>query len=109
MSNIQIINELELTEEQFANIEKLAALNYSAKDIAIYLGVDEKFFLQLFNTSDSEIRFRYNRGRLRAAAEKDKAILDNATSGNITAYQESNKASEKRAFENHKDRILNEG
>ena len=109
MSNLQIINPLQLTKEQFSNIEKLAALNYSAKDVAVYLGVDIKLFVSEYYNTESEVRFTYDRGRLRAAAEKDKAILDNATSGNITAYQESNKSAEKRAFENHKNRILNEG
>lgn len=109
MNEIQIINPLNLSADQIEELEMLAAANYAPEDIAIYLSIDEKLFLDQYNTKNSEVRHHYDRGRLVASAQKDTAILKNATSGNITAYQESNKSAEKRAFENHKNRILNEG
>lgn len=105
---LAIINPLKLSQEEFETIENLAATNYAPADIAIYLDVDIKLFLEQFYNTTSKVRHHYNRGRLVSDFEKDNKMLENAKSGNITAYQESNKSAEKRAFENHKNRILNE-
>ena len=80
-------NELseELTEEQI--IEQLAVCNYGPSDIALYLGLDKKKFLQEWNDLDSDIREHYDRGRLRAQALVNQKLLDNAQTGNITAAQ----------------------
>lgn len=110
MSTALVIAEkLQLSEEQYLQIEQLAALNYGPREIAIYLGVNVKVFRNEFNNADTKIHYHYARGVLKATAEVDMKLLDNATSGNITATQEYKKASEKRAFQNHKMRILNEG
>ncbi|WP_271407311.1 hypothetical protein [Tenacibaculum soleae] len=107
-SDIIISNPLKLSDEEFETIENLAACNYSPKQIALYLDLNFNSFETQYLTKTSKVRHHYNKGILTAAFEKDNKMLENAKSGNITAYQESNKAAEKRAFENHKNRILNE-
>ncbi|WP_341221054.1 hypothetical protein [Polaribacter atrinae] len=106
---LSLFNPLKLSQEEFETIENLSATNYAPRDIAIYLELDISLFMVEFNNAASKVNYHYNRGRLVATFEKDNKMLENAKSGNITAYQESNKAAQKRAFENHKNRILNEG
>lgn len=105
---ISIFNPLKLSDEEFETIENLAATNYGPRDIAIYLDIVLKDFLTEFHKPTSKVRHHYNKGILQASFEIDNKLLENAKSGNITAAQESKKASAKRAFENHKNRILNE-
>lgn len=104
-----IIIPLKLSQEEYETIENLAAVNYAPREIAVYLDVDEKEFLLQFYNPKSTVRFHYEKGILAASFEVDNKLLENAKSGNITATQEIKKAQEKRAFENHKNRILNEG
>lgn len=104
-----IFNPLKLSQEEFETIENLAATNYGPRDIALYLELDEPLFMQEFHDLSSTVRLHYNRGTLQASFEIDNKLLENAKTGNITAAQESKKAASKRAFENHKNRILNEG
>jgi len=105
---LSIPNPLKFSDEEFETIENLAACNFTPKNMALYLDVDEILFESEYLNPTSKVRHHFNKGVLSAQFEKDNQILENAKSGNITAYQESNKASEKRAFENHKHRILNE-
>lgn len=105
---LSILNSLNLSPEQFETIENLAATNYGPREIAIYLSVDIKKFLSEFRLPDSKVRFHYNKGVLTASFEIDNTLLEFAKNGDIDAVKESKKASEKRAFQNHKHRILNE-
>ena len=99
---------LSLTEEQYQAIANLAATNYSIKDIATYLGINPSLLRREFENPESLVRFHYDKGILEAQFGIDNKLLENAKTGNITATQESKKATEKRAFDNHKHRILNE-
>ncbi len=101
--------ELKLSQEQYETIEDLAACNYSPKQIAIYLDCDETEFLRQYHKPESLVCFHYNKGILTASFEVDNKLLENAKTGNITAAQEHKKAQDKRLFNNHKMRILNEG
>lgn len=107
-SSITVAGQLVLTEEQYATIETLAATNYSIHNIATLLDINPFVLEREYRNPESKVRHHYNKGVLQAAYEIDEKLLENAKSGNITATQESKKASEKRAFENHKMRILNE-
>lgn len=110
MATVDLIisNPLQLSDEEFATIENLAATNYTIANMALYLGVNAVDLENQYKNKASKVRFHYDKGILSAQFEKDNKMLENAKSGNITAYQESNKAAEKRAFENHKNRILKE-
>ena len=107
-TEVSISNPLKLSDEEFETIENLAATNFTPTAIATYLDVDKTLFLSEYHLPNSKVRFHYKKGVLTADFEIDNKLLENAKSGNITAAQESKKATEKRAFENHKHRILNE-
>lgn len=105
---LQVVT-LKLSQEEYETIENLAACNYAPREIAVYLECDVVEFMRQFNKPDSLVRFHYDKGILTAQFEIDNKLLENAKSGNITATQEHKKAQDKRLFENHKMRILNEG
>ncbi len=108
MDHLTVI-ELKLSQEQYETIENLAACNYAPRQIAIYLEANEGEFMRQFHKPDSLVQFHYNKGILTASFEVDNKLLENAKTGNITAAQEHKKAQDKRLFDNHKMRILNEG
>lgn len=109
MPNLELIPDLVLTEEQYAIIETAAASNFSPSQIAIYLGLNKRLFLEQYHLKDSFIREHYDKGILVSQFEINSQLGANARSGNITAAQVFDKAQSKVLFENHKMRILNEG
>lgn len=97
---------MNLTEEQYNHIEQLASINYSLKKIALYLGVDEKSFTKEYSKQDSLVRYHYDRGILIAEAEIDKANLQRAKDGSLTAVQQWKKDARRQNYENLKLKIL---
>ena len=97
---------MHLTEEQCNHIEQLAAINYSPKQIALYLGNDEKEFLKEFHKDNSKIKLHYDRGSLMAQAEIDQANLKRARDGSLTAIQQWKKDARHQRFENLKLKLL---
>tara|TARA_R110002126_G_scaffold39767_3_gene117641 strand:- start:3663 stop:3995 length:333 start_codon:yes stop_codon:yes gene_type:complete len=105
---LTISNSLALTEEQYKTIETMAGINYGPREIALLLDLDLNALLSDFQNPNSKVYHHYKKGVLAADFEVDKMFLERVEAGNITAGQEYKKASEKRRFENHKKRILNE-
>lgn len=97
---------MELTAEQNSQLEDLAAINYSLQDIAMYLDVQYQEFLLAFNLPDSELKYHYNRGKLMAQAEIDKANLKKAKDGSATSIQQWKKDANLQKLENLKKKIL---
>ena len=97
---------MELTPSQFKDIEQLAAINYSVKNIAMYLDVDAKLFQKEFSLTDSKIRYHYERGKLVTQAEIDKANLKRAKDGNMTSIQQWKKDAGFRNIENLKKQVF---
>jgi len=95
-----------LSPDDYTNIEKLAAVNYSPRQIALFLVVNKKAFLQEYNNLESLVRHHYDKGQLQAKYEIDNAMLENATKGNITAVQIIDKHAEANNIETHKARIF---
>lgn len=86
---------LQLTPAQFKEIEHLAAINYSIKQIAMYLDVEYKEFLKAFQVSTDDPdynaghpKYHYDRGLLLTQAELDKANLKRAKDGNMNCIQQ---------------------
>lgn len=81
----------ELTDEEFAEIEKLAGMGWNLRKIAMYLGCSYTSFRRLYdNCPDIEpgtIRYHYDRGILLVQATVDQQIVDKASEGNLTAIQ----------------------
>jgi len=108
MNDKLAVVELKLSQEEYETIENLAACNYSPTQIAIYLSADKEELIRQCNKPDSLVKHHFDKGVLTAQFEVDNKILETAKSGNITAAQELKKLQDKRQFENHKMRILNE-
>lgn len=97
----------DLTECTFLEtIERLAATNYSFKEMAIYVDMDRKEFVKEATTPDSDIWLAINRGKLKTQFEIDDKLAQNAKSGNITAAQVFEKNRKAKEVENLKARIF---
>lgn len=109
MANIAIISKKGLNPWQLQVIQDMAALNFSPSQIATYLTQNNKMFLEEWNKSESEIRHAYDKGILQSQYQTASSMSANARSGNITAFQIFEKTQDKILFENHKNRVFNEG
>jgi len=94
------------SEEDYTSIEDLSACNYAPEKIALFLEVDKKSFLKLWNDKENEVRKRYERGKLVAEFEIQNQQKELAKKGNITAAQIFLKESEKNEVNNIRNRIL---
>jgi hypothetical protein len=97
---------MEFTPEQFKTFEELSSINYSLQDIATYLDIDYKSVLQEFNMPDSPVKFHYDRGKLIAQAEIDKANLKKAKDGSSASILQWKKDSILRKHEDIKNKVL---
>lgn len=87
---------LHLEEDQLQIIEQMAACNYTAESIAIYLSLDVDTFLVEFANQDSEVYRRYHKGQLQSNFEINNKLREGAIAGNLTQTQQ---------FEKHKKQI----
>lgn len=94
------------TEEQIETIEKVAGLNYTVKQIAMYLDVPLLELQHEFDDKDSEFRYHFDRGRLISQTEIDIAVIDSAKGGNMTSRQQFEKIRQSRHFENMRDQLI---
>jgi hypothetical protein len=76
---------LRLTDEQFEDLEKLAAIAFAPEKIAMYFGISETVFMEEFNKADSKIRFHFEKGVLQSVAKINMATLSRAKDGNLTS------------------------
>ena len=95
-----------ITPVLLKEIETLSAINYSFKQMALYLNLPLKLFIEEAKTQDSEIWDAIQRGELQADFDIQKKILDNAVSGNITAVQVYEKSKSKKETANLLPRIF---
>lgn len=100
-------NSKDLTELTLAEtVERLSAVNYSFKEMALYLGMKKSAFVKEATTEDSVIWTAIQKGRLKAHFEIDDKLSQNAQSGNITAAQIYKKSAEDKRIENLKAQIF---
>ena len=97
---------MEFTEEQIEEIESLAGINYTIKQMAMYFNIPIKELQRQFDDKTSEFRFHYDRGQLIAQAQIDMKVLESAKGGNTTAQQQIEKIRDARKFENIRDQLL---
>lgn len=100
---------MNFTDEQIEEIEKLAGLNYTVKQIALYFAIDHNKLQKEFSDTNSKFRYHFDRGRLIAQAEIDMQTLILAKGGNITAMQRLDKIRKSKQFEIIRDQTLSEG
>jgi len=93
---------LELTSDQTEELEKLAALGYTAREIAICLMESPQRaeqFEQAAKDPQSRISWHINRGILLSRSREEKTLLSNAEGGNITASQHLHKVRRTRGWQ----------
>ena len=96
----------QLSDEQFLELEKLAALTYSPAEIAIYFNIDYESFQSEANDPSSKINYHIRRGKLISSAKKYMSLLDSAEGGNVTAVQQLDKVLRDKSFEVSRDDII---
>lgn len=95
-----------LTDEQYEQVEKLAAANYSAKDIAIYFNIEIDLFSAILDDKESRLYKAYYRGALIVRAGIDVNLANYAAGGKITAIQTQMKRKDSSDFEAAKRQIF---
>lgn len=92
--------------DQIEVVEELAALNYTPKELAMYLNVDLESFMKEWNNKESTLRYHYDKGILQAKAEIELACLEAAKGGYITQAQRFDKILEANKFEKEKQSLI---
>ena len=92
-----------LTEETVAELQRLSALGYSLRDMAMYFDYDYNQFKAEADDPDSEVAYNIRRGKLILRANVDMRTAESAENGNITAVQQLSKSMREK---NYKD-LLN--
>lgn len=93
----------QITDAHLIEIEQLAAVNYSYAEMALYLSMPKKLFVQEAKQKDSAIWEAIQRGYLKTQFDIDNKLAENAAAGNITAVQIYEKRTKTKNFQNLKD------
>ncbi len=75
----------EFTEDVLQEIERLAALFFSPKEIATVTGIDKTLFLRDLKIEDSQIFRAYYTGKLKSESELRESIVKLAKRGSSPA------------------------
>ncbi|HBZ67587.1 MAG TPA: hypothetical protein DEO70_12185 [Bacteroidales bacterium] len=78
---------MEFSPEQLEELENLAGINYTIRQIALYFNVDYKLLLSFYSDEASWFRYHFDRGRLLTQAKVDMSTVQSAQGGNISAQQ----------------------
>ena len=97
---------MEFTDSQKSEIEVLAALNYTIKQIALYLDVPAKDLYKEFENEESEFRYHYERGKLSAQLKIDKANFKLAETGDKFAISRYDKKQKEARSKEARNRIF---
>ena len=85
--------------EQRGDIQRMAALGYSPKEIAIYLGVDIDSFVKDAYIEGTTINGVIRQGILVSRANPEMKLHEQAEEGTIVAIQQREKVNRRRTFE----------
>ena len=88
-----------LTDEQREDIQRMAALGYSPKEIAIYIGIDAAPFTADAYIEGTTINGLIRQGILVSKANPEIQLHKQAEEGNIIAIQQLEKVNRRRTFE----------
>lgn len=75
-------------EEQLKEIEHLAGLCFTIRQIATILNVNADELAEEYSNTESDVRTHYNRGSLIAESQIRKSIFDLAKSGSAASQQQ---------------------
>ena len=76
----KLIN-VEITEEQYKEIEKWASVFYSVEDVALIMQFDKKEFINEYNDKNSEVYKTFKRSRLKQKGELILSVFNQAKAG----------------------------
>jgi len=94
------------TDEQINEIESLSAVNYTIKQVAMYLNIPLLELRNEYDNPQSKFKYHYDRGQLIAQAQIDMSNLESAKKGNITAQQRYDKRAYQNKINQAKERIF---
>lgn len=97
---------MQLTDKQKADIERLGAINYTLKQVAMYLGIRHDAVLEEYQNEDSDFRYHYDRGQLIAQADIDTEVMKSAKDGNLTATAIYKKSEKQNRLNNLKNELF---
>ncbi|WP_322970331.1 hypothetical protein [Faecalibacter sp. LW9] len=100
--NLTYTTPLLLSDEDYDKIEQMAAMNYTVRQMALYLEQPFIHFNLLAHEKTSEVYVRITRGRLQTDFEIDQSLQENAKKGNLTAIQQREKNKEQKRIEDIK-------
>lgn len=106
MSDVTIHQNFGLSEEDLEKLEKLAALGYTPREIAMFFKLPEKPFEHVANDPTSHINYRIERGKFAALANESLLILAAAETGDIEASKRLQDIRRNRGFKISKDDIF---
>lgn len=107
-TNTEIITQwCPLDDAEKDMVSELAAFGFSADKICAVLKRQKRLFLRDFRIDGTDVCEAYKRGLYLAQSDTDKATLENAKKGNLTAKQQMEKKWEEQRIENIKNEIFN--
>jgi len=98
--------EQDTIPEQYREVENLAGLGYTIRQLSMYFNRDFQQLLLEYADENSPFRYHYDRGRLIARARVDMATLESAQKGNISAQQIFNKRSKEQQYKTLKEQLF---
>lgn len=106
MSDVTIHQNFGLSEEDLEKLEKLAALGYTPREIAMFFKLPEKPFEKIAADPTTHINYRIERGKFASLANESLRILDKAEKGDIDASKRLQDIRRNRGFKISKDDIF---
>lgn len=106
MAEVTLHHNFGLTEEQFEQLEKLAALGYTPREIAMFFNLPVAPFQKIAAEPTSHINYRIESGKFKALANESLAILSKSEKGDIDASKRIQDIRKTRGFKISKDDIF---
>ncbi len=91
-----------LDEKRIEDLQRLAAIGYEPKEMAMYFDVDPVFFAQAANNVDSKVYYYIERGKLLSVATEQMNLLADAEKGTVSASEHLGKIRRNRGWQTSK-------
>lgn len=106
MADITYSVNFGLTEEDLDVLEKLAALGYSNREIALYFSLHVDLFEKVASDPSSTINYKIEAGKFKAQANESLAILGKAENGDVESSKRIQDIRKTRGFKISKSDIF---
>jgi hypothetical protein len=88
-----------LDDERIETLERLAGLDYSLEEIALYFDVDKVYFIQAALDETSKIHYHIKRGKFMAVANAEIALLAASGIGDVQSIEQLGKIKRNKGWE----------